>query len=86
MLYTERVHFYHRSVMRGTRSVLFYAPPTFPLFYTEVCSFIPVEHRPAASLVALYSSMDRLALDRILGSQRSERLLQSAKLTHMFSV
>lgn len=85
MLYTERVHFYHRIKIRGTENVVFYALPNFAHFYTEVMGFISPEQRSSASVVALYSPVDRLALERIVGTQRCDIILQSAKNTHMFS-
>ncbi len=86
MLYTERVHYYHRSVIRGTEHVIFYGLPTIPLFYCEVLAFIPPELQAAASVVALHSIVDRFALERIVGSERATRMHDSGKDTHMFSI
>lgn len=85
MLYTERVHYYHRSVIRGTEHVIFYGLPTFERFYVELLGFVPSALQSSASVVALYSPLDRLALERVVGTERSQRMLASDKGTHIFS-
>lgn len=40
MLYTERLHFYKRYLIKGVRNVLFYQLPKDPDFYSQVLQFL----------------------------------------------
>lgn len=42
LLYSERAHFYRRLRVKGVRHVVFYQPPTYPHFYSEICNLMQV--------------------------------------------
>ncbi|KAJ4447506.1 hypothetical protein ANN_09513 [Periplaneta americana] len=42
LLYSERFHFFRRPSIKGILHILFYKPPTFPHFYSEMCNLIRV--------------------------------------------
>jgi U3 small nucleolar RNA-associated protein 25 len=86
MLYTERLHFFHRYKIRGIRNIVFYGLPTYSNFYTEMLNLLEEAggaSQPVSS-VALYSRSEALELERIVGSNRSSKMLQSDKSTHLF--
>ena len=83
LLYSGRLHHYHRYEIRGVKRVVFYGLPENPLFYTEVvegmlATAIDEEkvHRSDASVRALFSKWDMLALERIVGTKRVKRMLK----------
>ncbi|XP_026682408.1 digestive organ expansion factor homolog [Diaphorina citri] len=42
LLYSERFHFFRRIRVRGIRHIVFYEPPQFPHFYSELINFMQV--------------------------------------------
>lgn len=42
LLYSERFHFFRRVRLKGIRHIIFYQPPTFPHFYSEICNLMHV--------------------------------------------
>lgn len=83
LLYSGRLHHYHRYQIRGVKRVVLYGVPENPLFYTELVGEMlesaidegKVE-RSDASVRALFSKWDALALERIVGSERAKRMLK----------
>jgi U3 small nucleolar RNA-associated protein 25 len=100
LLLTERSHFFRRLRIRGVHHVVFYGLPENAQFYSEILNFIEPSPASSASsssslasasfspsnatILALYTKYDSLALERIVGSDRATKLLSSAKLTPMF--
>ncbi len=96
LLLTERYFYYFRTRIKGARRVLFYAPPSVPHFYAEVANLLlgglgegssaAAEAAAAASVTALYTRADALALERIVGTRRVAKLLDegSARSTFTF--
>jgi U3 small nucleolar RNA-associated protein 25 len=89
LLYTERRHFYRRSMIKGVRHVIFYQPPTYPLFYSEMCNLLQrVYQNPRAgmdnniSVTVLYDKFDNLALARIVGHNKASKMLTSEDKIH----
>jgi len=89
LLYTERRHFYRRSIIKGIRHVIFYQLPTYPLFYTEMCNMLQrVYQNPRAgidsniSVTVLYDKFDKLALNRIVGHNKAFKMLKSEDKIH----
>jgi U3 small nucleolar RNA-associated protein 25 len=87
LIYSERLHFYERLRVRGISNIIFYKPPTYPHFYTEMLNLLEEAQadssQPISALV-LYSKYDVFALERIVGDKRAKRMLASEKATHMF--
>ena len=90
MLYTERLHHFRRYEIKGVKSVLFYQPPTNPEFYTEVVRFIGKSaflgetDLNISTVRCLYSKMDGLALERIVGTKRAAVLTRGQNETYEF--
>ncbi|AQZ14355.1 UTP25 (YIL091C) [Zygosaccharomyces parabailii] len=81
LLYTERLHHFRRYEIGGVKSVIFYQPPSNPEFYNEVVRYIGKSALLGTDLNistvrCIYSKLDGLALERIVGTKRA------AVLTH----
>lgn len=83
MLYTERLHFYWRYRIRGVKTVVFFGLPMLPRFFSEVMTFIPEAQREKGQVIVLYNSLDKFALERVMGEKRAGQVLDSPKDTHM---
>ncbi len=94
LLYTERLHFYRRFVIKGVKSVIIYQLPTHPNFYQEIVEFASMnkqiddsEETSATSLCKIncyYSKWDALRLERIVGSRRAAVLTQGPQDVYEF--
>ncbi|RIB27767.1 digestive organ expansion factor [Gigaspora rosea] len=87
MLYTERFYFFRRYQIRGTRHILFYALPDHPQFYPEIVNFLisaknETDSDSNLSCNVIFSKFDQFRLERIVGSERVNRMITSDK--HMF--
>lgn len=77
LLYTERLHHYRRYEIKGVKSVIFYKPPTNPEFYNEVVryigknAFLGNTDLNISTVRTIYSKLDGLALERVVGSKRA---------------
>ena len=85
LVMTERFHFYHRFRLRGVRHVLFYGPPLFPRHYPELVNLLALGAGAAVSVTAIYARQDLLALQRVVGTARAQRMLDSDKAVHLFA-
>ncbi|KAI8147823.1 hypothetical protein BJV82DRAFT_593490 [Fennellomyces sp. T-0311] len=92
MLYTERVHFFRRLNIRGTFHVVFYGLPDHPQFYTEIVNFLGLKFNEASaaeeatfSCTALFSRYDQLKLERIVGTDRAQKMCSAQKNVFMFA-
>ncbi|KAF2068324.1 hypothetical protein CYY_010350 [Polysphondylium violaceum] len=81
MLYTERFHFYNRYRIRGIKHVIFFGLPQNTAFYSEILNNIADNE---GSIISVYTNRDKLSLERIVGTSRSIKILESDKLTHLF--
>ncbi|SMN18767.1 similar to Saccharomyces cerevisiae YIL091C UTP25 Nucleolar protein required for 35S pre-RNA processing and 40S ribosomal subunit biogenesis [Maudiozyma saulgeensis] len=90
LLYTERLHHFRRYEIKGVKSVFFYQPPTNPEFYTEVVRFIGksaflgTTDLNISTVRCLYSKMDGLALERVVGTKRAAVLTRGQNETYEF--
>lgn len=84
MLYTERLHFYHRYNIKGVENIIFYQLPSYPSFYSEICNFV-LDSNPARRMVAefsctvVFSKMDCRQLKHIVGFNRTCHMLHSER-------
>lgn len=92
LLYSERSHFYRRFKIKGIRHVIFYQPPTFSNFYTEIANFMHESNQNPnddvvknSTITVLYTKYDNLTLAGILGHEYVGKMLNSKKITHKFS-
>lgn len=84
LLYTERIHHYRRYELAGVKTVLVYEPPANPLFYKELVRFVgrSVFNGQADAdlsfVKTIYSKLDIVALERIVGNERAPVLCHSS--------
>ncbi|OVA17570.1 Digestive organ expansion factor [Macleaya cordata] len=82
MLYTERAHFYHRYKIRGIKNLIIYSLPERKEFYPEIVNML--EGSENMTCTVLFSRLDQLRLERIVGSTASKRLMSSEKSIFVF--
>ena len=90
LIYSERFHFFRRIRVKGIRHLIFFAPPTFPHFYSEMCNLMQeANQNPRAgsesnmTITTLYSKYDAMQLAAIVGTERAGKMLGSDKSIHM---
>ncbi|XP_054011268.1 U3 small nucleolar RNA-associated protein 25 homolog [Hylaeus anthracinus] len=90
LIYSERFHFFRRIRMKGIRHIIFYAPPTFPEFYSEICNLMQeANQNPRAgsesnmTVTVLYCKYDIMQLSAIVGTERASKMIRSEKSVHM---
>ncbi|CAH0492787.1 unnamed protein product [Peronospora farinosa] len=96
LLYTERFHFYHQYQIRGIEQLIWYGVPMMHDFYPEMLNFMENScHEPENfdqsaekySSIVLFTRMDFLRMERIVGKKRARRMCQEstkAKATFLF--
>ncbi|CCF60201.1 hypothetical protein KAFR_0J01340 [Kazachstania africana CBS 2517] len=90
LLYTERLHHYRRYEIKGVKNVVFYQPPKNPEFYTEVVryigknAFLGNTDLNISTVRCLYSKLDALSLENIVGSKRAGVLCHAQNEVYEF--
>lgn len=82
MLYSERAHYYRRHRIRGIRRLTFYAPPENAHFYAELVNLL--EAPEGGEVSVLFSKWDAVALERLVGTARSKKMLASDSPAFVF--
>ncbi|KAL6865121.1 hypothetical protein ACP4OV_016272 [Aristida adscensionis] len=82
LLYSERSHFYHRYKIRGTQHLLIYSLPGRKEFYPELVNMLGESKNPKCNV--LFSRLDILKLERIVGTSAARRLISSDKSMFVF--
>lgn len=92
MLFTERFHFFNRYTIKGIRHLIFYEPPSFPNFYSEMVNSMHLSNQgkklatdySSMSVTVLFNRYDAHSLVSLVGSKTATALLQSDTDVHMF--
>lgn len=87
MLYTERCHFYHRYKIKGIRNIIFYEPPVYAKFYSElVANLIPElqgqkfdASGTQFNSTTLFTNHDTLQLGALIGYKNASKLVKTKK-------
>jgi U3 small nucleolar RNA-associated protein 25 len=71
-----------RFFIRGVHHLIFYSLPEYPQFYVEIVKFLENQD---ASCISLFTPLDALSMERIIGSQKTAQMLASKdRTTFMF--
>ncbi|XP_004924541.1 U3 small nucleolar RNA-associated protein 25 homolog [Bombyx mori] len=91
LLYSERVHFFRRFRIKGIRHIIFYQPPTYPHFYSEMCNLMQESNQNKyggsecnMTVSVLYCRCDLVRLGALLGAARGARVLRADRPVHMY--
>ena len=92
MLYTGRANFFHRHAIKGIRNLIFLGLPEHAQFYSDQVNLIQTatsldedgNSLGGSSCLALFTRFEGHALERIVGSANSSRMIKSDKATFMF--
>ncbi|CUS24030.1 LAQU0S13e01706g1_1 [Lachancea quebecensis] len=90
LLYTERLHHFRRYEIKGVKTVIFYKPPTNPEFFEEVArylgksAFLGLADLNISVVRCLFSKLDGLSLERIVGTERAAVLTHGPNETYEF--
>jgi U3 small nucleolar RNA-associated protein 25 len=89
LLLSERAHFYFRRRIKGAREICFYSLPEHAHYYPELVSYLAgsaatqqastttVGH--VAGVVAVFSKLDALKLERIVGTARCAKMTANSE-------
>lgn len=90
LIYSERFHYFRRIRVKGIRHLIFFALPTFPHFYSEMCNLMQEANQNPKSgsdsnmtVTCIYSKYDVQQLSAVLGTERAARMIASDKNVHM---
>ncbi|KAG8222130.1 hypothetical protein J437_LFUL002127 [Ladona fulva] len=91
LLYSERFHYFRRVRIKGIKHIIFYQPPSYPQFYSEMCNLMQAAYQRRNqrdshnSVALLYSRHDLEQLAGIVGSDRASKMMTSVdRNVHMF--
>lgn len=90
LLYTHRLHYFRRYEIQGVKTILLYGVPENPIFYKELVRFIgkslfqQTADIDLSFVRTLYCKWDAVALERIVGAERTGILCNSTNETYEF--
>ncbi|XP_034107583.1 U3 small nucleolar RNA-associated protein 25 homolog [Drosophila albomicans] len=92
MLYSERAHFFRRTRIKGVRNLIFYQPPNFPSFYSELINLmLETNQNPRDGLQnvmnvkILFTKYDVLSLSNIVGNENAMKVISGLSDSYSFS-
>lgn len=94
LLYTERYHFFNRVTIKGIRHLIFYEPPLYAKFYSEMINLMNRSNQgqkmltdySSMSVTVLYNKYDLHSILPLVGTSASKSLLadNTTETSHMF--
>ncbi|TRY72457.1 hypothetical protein TCAL_01022 [Tigriopus californicus] len=91
LLYTERVHFFKRLVLKGIRHLVFFQLPQYPHFFTELANYMQTVYQNKKggsdgnmSCAIVYNKYDAQRLAGVVGTERAGHMMGAEKNVHMF--
>lgn len=92
LLFTERFHFFNRYTIKGIRHLIFYEPPLYPNFYSEMINTMHLSNQgkklatdySSMSVTVLFNRFDIHSLISLVGTKTATSLLQAETDVHMF--
>ncbi|QLQ77975.1 hypothetical protein HG537_0A02220 [Torulaspora globosa] len=90
LLYTERLHHFRRYEIKGVKSIVFYQPPSNSEFYGEIVRFLAksallgMADLNISTVRTIYSKLDGLRLERIVGTKRAAILTRGQNEVYEF--
>ena len=93
MLYTGRAHYFLRHKIKGVRNLIFFGLPEHPEFYPGLVNNLNeglekvdanTDSDSSTSSIALFTKYEAHALERIVGTKQSNRMIKGDKSTFMF--
>jgi U3 small nucleolar RNA-associated protein 25 len=93
MLYTGRAHFFLRHKIKGIRHLIFFGLPEHPEFYADLVNVIneglekvdgDLNTDSTTSSLALFTKYEPHALERIVGTKQSNRMVKGDKSSFLF--
>lgn len=86
LLMTERLHYFRRLEIRGTKNVFFYQLPEYAKFYSELVRGLAGvgQDSSTGAVRAIYTKWDEGRVERIVGSKRLPKMMTSRDTTIEF--
>ncbi|KAK9889198.1 hypothetical protein WA026_004477 [Henosepilachna vigintioctopunctata] len=90
LLYTERFHFYNRIKLKGIKHLVFFQPPYYSHFYSEMCNLMQESFMKRKTcdidftVSVLYSKYDIYRMGAICGTDRAHQMIWSDQHSHVF--
>ncbi|KYQ88490.1 putative glutamic acid-rich region containing protein [Tieghemostelium lacteum] len=81
MLFNERFHYFYRYKIKGIKHIVFFGLPQITEYYSEMLNMITDSE---GTVTSIYSQKDKIALESIVGTSRSFKMMDSDKSTHLF--
>lgn len=71
--------------LKKIRQLIFYSLPTYPQFFSEICSMYRGASQQAdASCLVLFSNLEAYKLSLCIGTQRTKHIMAASKDVFMF--
>ena len=78
---------YNENARRGARHLAVYSPPSYAEFYLELLQMLDrsSERGADSTSVLLFSRLDLLPLQRLVGTERASRMLNGHESSFLFT-
>jgi len=86
MLFTGRAYYFLRHIIKGARHVVFYGIPEHAAFYADHVNRLDGDNEQQDnSCFVLFTKYEAHALERVVGRQNANRMIQGEKTTFLFN-